>query len=307
MRNNTFLVLILIVGCFLVQTNEQTSAKDSNEDLTPPLNSEQTKLLKEQDILPVSISSLKKHVEQLTALESRNITHPGNKKAAEYIIDKLKQYGYSPVEDSFEVENKTLFNVITNSSDKKKPVILLSAHFDSISYINRNLSSQAPGADDNASGVAALLELARILKENNIRKNFEFVFFNCEENGKLGSKHLSDKYRDNEWQIDYMINIDTIGTWEGPLSKTCPVNYVTDENSKEIVKQLEERFPYPLQKAKTLWRDDHASFWNNGFKAIEITEDGCTQYMHKPTDTAERLNYDNIARIVHGLYLFLSR
>ncbi|MEJ2648026.1 MAG: M20/M25/M40 family metallo-hydrolase [Sedimentisphaerales bacterium] len=291
----------------LVQTNEPTLAKKPIEDVSPSVSSERKKQLDEQDILTVSRSNLKKHVEELTALESRYTTHPGNEKAAEYIINELKKYGYLPVEDSVEVENKTLFNVISDSSDKKKPVILLSAHFDSISYTNRNLSSQAPGADDNASGVAALLELARILKENNIQKNFEFVFFNCEENGKLDSKHLSDKYRDNDWQIEYMINIDTIGTWEGPLSKTCPVNYVTDENSKEIVKQLEERFPYPLQKAKTLWRDDHASFWNNGFKAIEITEDGCTQHMHKPTDTDEKLNYDNIARIVHGLYMFLSQ
>ena len=104
-----------------------------------------------------------------------------------------------------------------------------------------------------------------------------------------------------------MINIDTIGTWKGPLSKTCPVNYVTDKNSMGVIKQLKEQFPYPLQKAKTMWRDDHGNFWNNGFKAIEITEDGCTKHMHKPTDTTEKLHYDNIAKIVHGLYLVLSQ
>ena len=56
-----------------------------------------------------------------------------------------------------------------------------------------------------------------------------------------------------------------------------------------------------------MWRDDHASFWRNGFKAIEITEDGCTPYMHKPTDTAEKLQYDNIAKIVYGLYTILGQ
>ena len=266
-----------------------------------------TGVVKDQDISTVYKSNLVKHIQHLTALESRHITHPGNKKAGEYIIHELKKYGYSPNTDSFQAKNMTFHNVISDSSDKKKPVILLSAHFDSTSAVNGKLSSQAPGADDNASGVAALLELARILRKHRIQKNFEFVFFNCEEIGTFGSKHLSNKYRDNHWQIDYMINIDTIGTWKGPLSKTCPVNYVTDKNSMGVIKQLKEQFPYPLQKAKTMWRDDHGNFWNNGFKAIEITEDGCTKHMHKPTDTAEKLHYDNIAKIVHGLYLVLSQ
>lgn len=295
------------IGGKLVTGRMQTLAQGMAEDVVPAAKSERSWAGDDQDISSVYKSNLIKHIQHLTALESRHITHPGNKKAEEYIIHELKKYGYSPNTDSFQANNMTLHNVISDSSDKKKPVILLSAHFDSTSSVNGKLSSQAPGADDNASGVAALLELARILRKHRIQKNFEFVFFNCEEVGTFGSKHLSNKYRDNHWQIDYMINIDTIGTWKGPLSKTCPVNYVTDKNSMGVIKQLKEQFPYPLQKAKTMWRDDHGNFWNNGFKAIEITEDGCTKHMHKPTDTAEKLHYDNIAKIVHGLYLVLSQ
>ena len=295
------------IGGKLVTGRMQTLAQGMAEDVVPAAKSERSWAGEDQDISTVSKSNLIKHIQHLTALESRHITHPGNKKAGEYIIQELKKYGYSPNTDSFQAQNMTLHNVISDSSDKKNPVILLSAHFDSTSVVNGKLSSQAPGADDNASGVAALLELARILRKHRIQKNFEFVFFNCEEIGTFGSKHLSNKYRDNHWQIDYMINIDTIGTWKGPLSKTCPVNYVTDKNSMGVIKQLKEQFPYPLQKAKTMWRDDHGNFWNNGFKAIEITEDGCTKHMHKPTDTAEKLHYDNIAKIVHGLYLVLSQ
>ena len=109
----------------------------------------------------------------------------------------------------------TLHNVIASSSDKTRPVILLSAHFDSTASVNRRLSPQAPGADDNASGVAALLELARILKGRTAERNIEFVFFNCEEQGTAGSKHLAKMYKDNQWPIEYMINLDTIGTWKG--------------------------------------------------------------------------------------------
>jgi len=261
----------------------------------------------DQDLALVSKDNLVKHIRTLAGFESRHISQPGNKKAEEYIARELEKYGYSPKADAFGAGNRTLHNVLSDSSDKQQPVLLLTAHFDSSARVDRRPAPQAPGADDNASGVAALLELARIAKERHLQKNVEFAFFNEEEQGATGSRHLSNEYRDHHWPIDYVINVDMIGTWKGPLSDTCPVNFVTDANSVIVVRQLAERFPYPLRQAKTMWRDDHARFWENGFKAVEITEDGGTEHMHKPTDTPERLDYDNIARIVCGLYAVLSR
>lgn len=291
------LVLFLLTGC--IQISKQGITKDA-------VSADESKRFEtgsDQNLSTVSKSNLINHINYLTSLESRHITHPGNNKARKYIIDELKKYGYSPATDSFQLRNMTLHNVVSDSSDKKKPVILLSAHFDSKS----TQQSKAPGADDNASGVAALLELARILKKNNIQKNYECVFFNSEEVSSGGSKHLSKKYKENNWQIEYMINIDTIGTWKGPLSNICPVNYVTDKNAIGIITLLKERFPYPLRRSKVMWRDDHGNFWDKGYRAIEITEDGYTKHMHKPTDTPEKLNYDNITKIVHGLYLVLAQ
>jgi hypothetical protein len=82
---------------------------------------------------------------------------------------------------------------------------------------------------------------------------------------------------------------------------------VTDKNAIGIITLLKERFPYPLRRSKVMWRDDHGNFWDKGYRAIEITEDGYTKHMHKPTDTPEKLNYDNITKIVHGLYLVLAQ
>jgi hypothetical protein len=260
-----------------------------------------------RDISPVSRDNVTGHVKALAALESRHITQPGNKKAEEYILRELQKYGYAPRADAFQARNMTLHNVIADGSDKQTPVILLSAHFDSCVGGRDSQPSQAPGADDNASGVAVLLELARILKEYPVPTNVEFAFFNGEESGRDGSEHLSNKYRDNHWPIDYVINVDTVGTWKGTLSHACPVNFVTNADSVPVIRQLAEQFPYPLRQAKSFWSDDHASFWHNGFKAIEITEDDSTVHMHKLTDTPEKLDYDNIARIVHGLYVVLSQ
>lgn len=257
-----------------------------------------------RDLTPVSRDKVMGHVKALAALESRHVSRPGNKKAEEYIFRELQKYGYAPQADEFQAGSMTLRNVIATCSDKQKPVILLSAHFDSSAGRN----SQAPGADDNASGVAALLELARIGKEHPLRRNVEFVFFNGEESGRFGSKHLSDEYRDKHWPIDYVLNLDTIGVWKGPLAQARPVNFVTDVNSVPALRRFAERFPYPLRQARTFWQDDHARFWDNGFQALELTEeDGANVHLHRPTDTPEKLDYDNLARIVHGLYVVLSQ
>ncbi len=284
-------------GGQLVPLIAKTRTSDKPEVVLPSRPGRST-VEDDPNLALVSKDNLHEHVRILAGFESRHILHPGNKKAEEYIARQLEKCGYAPKLDAFEAANRTFNNVLSAGSDKERPIILLTAHFD---------STDGPGADDNASGVAALLELARIVKERPVQTNVEFVFFNCEERGTVGSRHLSNEYKDRHWPIDCVINVDTIGTWNGPLSDACPVNYVTDANSEPVVKQLAERFPYPLRKAKTMWRDDHARFWDNGFKAIEITEDGCTEHMHKPTDTPEKLDYDNIARIVHGLYVALSR
>jgi Iap family predicted aminopeptidase len=249
-------------------------------------------------------TNLKKHVNILENCVSRHINQPGNIIAMNYIIHKLYSYGYKPKLDMFiTTDGQILSNVrckynVKRKAGKRCPVILLSAHFDSISSDN----TLAPGADDNASGVAALLEIARLIKKNKINKSFELVFFNCEEVGTQGSKHLAEKYKNKGWDIDYMINIDTIGTWKGALSEECPVNYVTDDNSRIVTEHLKKYFSYPLKECPQQWRDDHGNFWDQGYKAIEITEDGVTEYMHTPEDTSEKLNFNNIAKITQGVY-----
>jgi hypothetical protein len=292
----------------LVSAPVETRKSEDRPVVVLPPKPEHSDAGAKEDLSPVSKDNLARHVQALAGIESRHVSFPGNKKAEEYITHELERYGYAPKADAFQAGGVTLHNVLSDSSDKQKPVLLFSAHFDSSAGTRGSQLPQAPGADDNASGVAVLLELARIVKEHPIHKNVEFAFFNSEESGMGGSMHLSREYRDRQWPIDYVINVDTVGTWKGPLSNTYPVNFVTDAASVEVLRQFAERFPYPLRQAKRMWRDDHASFWINGFKAIELTEedDVAADHLHKPTDTPEKLDYDNLARIVHGLYVVLN-
>lgn len=253
----------------------------------------------------ILVKNITTHVAYLESLGSRFVAHNNNKKAGDYILGELQKYGYHPILDSFTPNSREYFNVLSNSADKSKPIILLVAHFDSIAIETGTILSTAPGADDNASGVAILLELARVMSQKASRNKVEFVFFNAEEIGALGSKHLAQAYKKNKVKLSYLINIDMVGTWSGLISKTNPINYVTNKESQFIIDNMKRKTSYPLDKAKKNWRDDQGSFWDNGYAAIEITENGSTGFMHTKNDTSDKLNYNNILAIANAVYQFV--
>jgi len=179
---------------------------------------------------------------------------------------------------------------------------LLTAHYDSISQAkDGKLLDRAPGADDNASGVAVLLEAAKAIFYQKLNSGVGFVFFNVEEVGQHGSKQLAKEWKDRGRRIDGVINIDTIGTWPVSLLNGGQVNYVSNSMSQPLLDRIKAAFLLPLKPAATLWEDDHASFWAEGFQAIELTEEGCTPVMHSPEDTSEKIDVPSVARVARAL------
>jgi hypothetical protein len=107
--------------------------------------------------------------------------------------------------------------------------------------------------------------------------------------------------------LDGVINLDTLGTWPVSLADGGKVNYVANEASQPWMEEIRRRFPLPLKPAGTLWEDDHASFWAEGFPAIELTEEGCTPFMHTPGDTSEKVDVRSVALVADALVHMLQR
>lgn len=153
----------------------------------------------------VSMRKLYDYQEKLFAFDIKYITLPGNKLAAEYIFNQFKSFGYEPEYQYFEARNVRTANVLATLRGTENPelVYVLSSHFDS----NR----RSPGADDNSSAVAVLLETARILKKNPLPATIIFAAFTGEEAGLLGSRFFVDEAVRTNMKLEGAINNDMIG------------------------------------------------------------------------------------------------
>jgi acetylornithine deacetylase/succinyl-diaminopimelate desuccinylase-like protein len=137
----------------------------------------------------VSQSELSTSIQALEALETRFTMGPGDDNARTYLVDRLAAMGLTAELDPFTVANETANNIIVRHPGTETPnvVYIFLAHYDSTSS---TAATMAPGADDNATGVSAVLEAARLLTPHAFKHSIWFVFTAAEEQGSLGSKHM---------------------------------------------------------------------------------------------------------------------
>jgi hypothetical protein len=177
----------------------------------------------------ISETNLSKSIEELQSFGNR-YTWSKQHQVAEYLYKHLRKHDALEVTyDSYQADNKKWENVIATYKGKQNPdnVYIICAHYDSISKTQPSL---APGADDNATGVAVLLEGARLLTGMSSKNTIQFIFYSNEEQGHKGSKAFVEKLRANGMKkIKGVINVDTVGYSNPPLST------LLNSNSDRIV------------------------------------------------------------------------
>jgi len=194
-----YIIIILLLSLYMQMRNSAAAETVSDHQLAK-LN---TKLSE------VRIENLKETIQQLQSYGNR---YTGEKQceAAQWAAERFKQYGLQVKLHYYDFKGKTWPNVIAQVTGTKHPdkMIMLLAHVDSISDDPAN---GAPGADDNASGVAVLLEIARILKMSPLEYSVFFCIFTNEEQGTQGSKAYAKKMKQEAMNIKAAINVDLIG------------------------------------------------------------------------------------------------
>ena len=275
--------------------------------------------------------SLRHIVEELSAdsMKGRFSGTIENLKAAHFIKTEFEKTGLKPIagNNGFYMEIKPgLYNVVAAMQGRSKPgqVVIFSAHYDHVGTSSTNPypeinSSSRPlkandtifnGANDNASGVCAVISLARYFRAlNNNERTLIFVAFTGEELGLLGSQALADAFQPDS--IVAMINIEMIGRNETNRSRP----YITGDEYSDIRKILnmnyrtyadkpeKEYFKYdPYFQSSLFSRSDNYSFAAKGVPAhsIMLTPPN-DKFYHHPSDEAGTLNYDFMKNIIKGI------
>jgi hypothetical protein len=252
--------------------------------------------------------------------------------AAAYIRRFWEKAGYEVRAQTFRVQDIACHNLAAEIPGKSRPdeIVVVGAHYDTVSW--------SPGANDNGSAVAALLELSRLFSTKSTSRTVRFVAFTNEEppffkTRSMGSLVYAKECREKKENIAAMVCLETIGYYRDerktqkypfPLSFFYPdkgnfIAVVGNLRSKPLVKSFARSFmeesDFPVECAATFgfitgidW-SDHWSFWRCGYPAIMITDTALFRYpyYHSSQDTPDKIDYRSLARVTCGVYRALNR
>ena len=276
----------------------------------------------------ISADALRAHVEKLAGeIGERNVfTTAMLARAADYIEQTWRTQGYQVMRHPYKVYNVTCSNLEITCRGKDEPneIILVGAHYDSV--------AGCPGANDNGSGVAAMLEMSRVFATLAPRRTVRFVAFVNEEppffeTEQMGSRVYAKTAKTRGDDIRGMICLETMGYYSNqrgsqrypfPFNLFYPnrgnfIGFVSNLRSRSVmhcaVRAFRAHSDFPIECCATWARisgvdwSDHASFWREGYRAFMVTDTAPFRYRHYHTDqdTPDKIDYDSLARVTGGL------
>jgi len=290
----------------------------SHRGALPPLTEEQIALAKE---LQSTVSTL------ATEIGERNVFHAELLLAAEtFLYKSLTDIGYTVRRQTFPVGRVECSNLEVEIRGTKSPeeILVVGAHYDAV--------PGSPAANDNGSGTAATLALARAFFGKPQARTLRFVFFVNEEppffwTDQMGSLVYAREAKQRGDNIVGMLSLETIGYYSDEkgsqkypplISSFYPstgnfIGFVGMSSAKQFVRKVVDSFrrttPFPSEGAALPWivprvgSSDHWAFWKQGYPALMVTDTAPYRYphYHQASDTAEKLDYDRMARVVSGL------
>ncbi|MDP3940027.1 MAG: M20/M25/M40 family metallo-hydrolase [Deltaproteobacteria bacterium] len=271
---------------------------------------------------------LRCHVQALAGdIGERNVWRPAALAAAAgYIRGELEALGYAVRPQTYRVNDVDCDNleVVIPGAARPQEIVLAGAHYNTV--------EGSPGANDNASGVAGVLELARQLRGARLARTVKLVAFVNEEppfffSGEMGSKLYAQAARRRGDDIRVMLSLEMLGCYsDTPRSQAYPlflrwfypdrgnfIAFVSNLRSRlrlrEVVAAFRANSDFPSEHLASpafvpgvAW-SDQLSFWRQGYAAVMVTDTAFYRYRHYhgPLDTPEKLSYPEMAQVITGL------
>jgi Zn-dependent M28 family amino/carboxypeptidase len=270
---------------------------------------------------------LERRVRELVArFHPRDGGHPENlSRAARFIAEELGRSGAGVSEQAFDAAGSNYRNVIASFGPQTRDVVVVGAHYD--------VAGEMPGADDNASGVAGLLELADLLSGAKLSRRVELVAFALEEapffaSPQMGSEVYARSLRESGRRVRGMLCLEMIGCFtDEPGSQQLPFtvlrlfypsrgNFIAVVGSaagagivRSVKRSMREAGDLPVRSINApafvpgVDLSDHSTFWRRGEPAVMITDTAFYRNprYHTESDTPDTLDYRRMAKVVAGV------
>jgi Zn-dependent M28 family amino/carboxypeptidase len=250
--------------------------------------------------------------------------------AAAYVEQQLASASFSPKRETYMASGHEVANIVAEipGGNRKKEIVILGSHYDTV--------STTPGADDNASAVAMMLEVARLLRSSRLSRTVRFVGFACEEpphfyTGEMGSQVYARQCKVRGEEIVGMLCLEMVGYYSvEPGSQRIPTGIpraihwafpkrgnflaaVANLRSLRLLWQFRRGFKravrFPLftialpEAIHEIRLSDNSSFWDQGYPALMLTDTSFLRnpHYHLPSDTPETLDFDRMALVTLGV------
>ncbi|MGC1246362.1 MAG: M28 family peptidase [Spirulinaceae cyanobacterium] len=313
-------LLVVFLGAWLIMFR---MPGQSYQGQLPPLQREDVAMQNslQEDVRHIAVEIGARNVERYEKLDATRI----------FLETALTQAGYVVKRQEYQIEGKPCYNLEVErlGTDKPKEIVVIGGHYDS--------AFTSPGANDNGTGVAATLELARIFAQKPTKRTIRFVEFVNEEppffwTEAMGSLVYAKRSHQKGENIVAMLSLETMGYFSDavgsqkyppPLNLFYPdqgnfIGFIGNLNSGDLVRSTLASFrnhvEFPSQGASLpAWMpgvgwSDHWAFWQQGYKGIMITDTAHFRYpqYHTGEDTIDKIDFDKFARVVAGLVEVIS-
>ncbi len=309
------LMTVAVGGTLYVKSHPQPTQQPKQPIYQPVKPEQPIRPVKPESTYDDALASITKadlkemlyHLADYNLYKGRVTGQPGNVAAAEWIKKRLEGYGLPTMYDEFSTGRGSTKNVYAwiDGSEAPEEVIVVGAHFDHI--------SGSPGADDNASGTVLVLELAKafsMLPKKDIRRTIVFQLYSGEELGLLGSKHYcaNPKFPKNAPSMRkhvFMLNADMVGRL-GSQQYLMLFEEEMDDIG-QMVQDLSSKYPFALSITKRgSGGSDQTPFLNKGV-TVGWLFTGTHRDYHRPTDTADKIDYDGLEKITKYAFELVHR
>lgn len=291
-------------------------------------------ILSHVDAQNINTDNLRKHITYLASdkLEGRLPSTKGEKLAIKYIEKQFASYKLQPKGEK-KFQQKFSYSITTNPHEGLQATgiarqgtnvigfldnqaaytVVIGGHFDhlgkghNISALDTDKNAIHNGADDNASGTAGVLELARYFSSNNIKEKYNFLFicFSAEEDGLVGSKYFSNHPTIDESKINYMINMDMIGRLDPKTRKLLIYGLGTSPGYGGLIDTVHNKFKIVIDSSG-VGPSDYTSFYLKNIPVLAFFTGQHSDY-HKATDDVEKINFSGETEVLEYIISLINK